>query len=160
MKNVLIAVTSVLALGITACKKEIVQSPPAKDTTASTATEIDLLKDSVYLYSKEIYLWHELLPAYEAFNPRQYAGIDALSSATAVMNGIRKLQPLDRFSFVTTKETSEGLQTGADVDYGFFIKAAAADKADPIDSVHWFVSYVFNKSSAGIAGVQRGWYIN
>lgn len=76
------------------------------------------------------------------------------------MNAIRNLQPLDHFSFVTTKEASAGLQTGADEDYGFFIKAASVDKADPVDSVRWFVTYVFDKSTAGIAGVNRGWYIN
>ncbi|MEJ7683159.1 MAG: hypothetical protein WKG06_35945 [Segetibacter sp.] len=58
------------------------------------------------------------------------------------------------------KKLLRGLQTGADVDYGFFIKAASVDKADPIDSVRWFVTYVFDKSTAGVAGVSRGWYIN
>src|SRR6185503_2909523 len=75
------------------------------------------------------------------------------------MNAIRKLQPLDRFSFVTTAEKSNSLQTGQDNDFGFFIKAASIDVADPIDSVYWFVTYAYDQSSAGQAGVQRGWYI-
>ncbi|MCW3106905.1 MAG: hypothetical protein JWQ09_1411, partial [Segetibacter sp.] len=50
--------------------------------------------------------------------------------------------------------------TGVSVDYGFFIKAAAADKVEPIDSVHWYVEYVFDQSTAGTSGLNRGWYIN
>ncbi len=160
MSRVLIAITLVFILFITSCKKDITNNPSAAGADTTSVSQTDLLKDSVYLYSKEIYLWHDLLPSYQAFNPRQYTGTDDLKSASAVMNAIRKLQPLDRFSFVTTKEASAGLQTGASVDYGFFIKAASIDKADPIDSVRWFVTYVFDKSTAGLAGVSRGWYIN
>ncbi len=159
MHKILITIASVLILFITSCKKDITDNTSNGDPGTSSS-QTNLLKDSVYLYSKEIYLWHDLLPSYETFNPRQYTGADDLKSASAVMNAIRNLQPLDRFSFVATKETSEGLQTGADVDYGFFIKAASIDKADPIDSVRWFVSYVFDKATAGAAGVNRGWYIN
>lgn len=159
MHKVFITIACVLIL-TTSCKKDI-QNDTSNNTPATpSVSQTDLLKDSVYLYSKEIYLWHNLIPSYEAFNPRQYTGTDDASSATAVMNAIRGLQPLDRFSFVTTKETSAGLQTGADVDYGFFIKAASVDKAEPMDSIHWFVTYVFNNSTAGAAGVSRGWYIN
>ncbi len=160
MQKALITITFFLILFITSCKKDIKESSPTGGPATSSVSQTDLLKDSVYLYSKEIYLWHDLIPSYEAFNPRQYSGTDAQGSASAVMDAIRKLQPLDHFSFVTTKETSEGLQTGADVDYGFFIKAASVDKADPADSVRWFVTYVFDKSAAGLASVSRGWYIN
>lgn len=160
MHKVLITITSVLILFITSCKKDITNAPSTIASDTASVSPTDLLKDSVYLYSQEIYLWQDLIPSYKAFNPRQYSGADDLASASAVMNAIRKLQPLDRFSFVTTKETSQGLQTGAAVDYGFFVKAASIDKADPIDSVRWFVSYVFDKSTAGAAGVSRGWYVN
>lgn len=159
MHRVLITMASVLILFITSCKKDITDKA-SNAPGSSSVSQGDLLKDSVYLYSKEIYLWHDLIPSYETFNPRQYTATDDQKSASAVMNAVRKLQSLDRFSFVTTKEASEGLQTGADVDYGFFVKAASVDKDDVIDSVHWFVSYVFDKSAAGAAGVSRGWYIN
>jgi carboxyl-terminal processing protease len=145
------------SLFIISCKKE---NSPAKAPGSTTTTEEDLLKDSVYLYTKEVYLWQDLIPGYDQFNPRQYTGSTELESAQNVMNAIRKLQPLDRFSFVTTEEESNGLQTGQDNDFGFFIKAASIDQADPIDSVYWFVTYAYDQSSAGQAGVQRGWYIN
>jgi len=149
----LLAASSLL---IISCSKK--DSSPGK-TPTSTTTEEDLLKDSVYLYTKEVYLWQDLIPPYDQFNPRQYTGSTELESAQAVMNAIRKLQPLDRFSFVTTQEESNSLQTGQDNDFGFFIKAASIDVADPIDSVYWFVTYAYDQSSAGQAGVQRGWYI-
>ena len=76
------------------------------------------------------------------------------------MNAVRNLQPLDRFSFVTTIEQSNGIQTGQDQDFGFFIKAGSIDKAPPTDSVFWYVTYVYNQSTAGVAGMKRGWIIN
>ena len=145
------------SLIIISCSKK--DNSPGKTPTSMT-TEEDLLKDSVYLYTKEVYFWQDLIPGYDQFNPRQYTGSTELESAQAVMNAIRKLQPLDRFSFVTTDEQSNSLQTGEDKDFGFFIKAASIDQADPLDSIYWFVTYTYDQSSAGQAGVQRGWYIN
>ena len=154
----LLSLVFVLAAG--SCKKEAVPETTSGTGQTAAASQSDLLKDSVYLYSKEIYLWPEVILSYDVFNPRQYNGSTDEQSATTEMNAIRALQPLDRFSFVTTKEESAGLQTGAAVDYGFFVKAAAMDKVEPVDSVRWFVEYAFDKSPAGLAGVSRGWYLN
>ena len=156
MKQVwsLLLASSVLVIS---CRKKDSPSSPGNTTTA---TRLDLLRDSVYLYSKEVYLWQDVIPTYDQFNPRQYQGSTELEAAQKVMDAIRKLQPLDRFSFVTTHDQSTGLQTGEDKDYGFFIKAASIDKEAPLDSVYWFVEYVYDQSSAGQAGVQRGWYIS
>jgi carboxyl-terminal processing protease len=161
----LVALTVVLSLLFTlnACKKkDATPSIPSVPNTPNTptATEKDLLADSVYLYSKEVYLWHSVLPSYEQFNPRQYEVSDEFTSAENVMAAITKLEPLDRYSFVTTQAESSGLSTGDNTDWGFFVKAVALDYAYPLDSVHWFVSYVYKNSNAGTAGVQRGWYIN
>jgi C-terminal processing protease CtpA/Prc len=127
--------------------------------TAAT-TRLDLLKDSVYLYTKEVYLWNEVIPSYQQFNPRRFSGADELTTAVNEMNGIKALQPLDRFSFVMTEEESDGLQSGEDKDFGFFIKAAAVDKSAPTDSIYWFVTYAYKNSTAGKAGVDRGWRVN
>ena len=144
------------------CKKEDVGS--GTDTPpVSNASRLDLLRDSIFLYTKEIYLWHEVLPSYETFNPRKYTGSTDLEAAQKVMSAIRNLQPQDKkhaYSFVTTQEESDQIQTGEDKDYGFFIKAAAIDKVQPFDSVFWFVQYVYKNSPSGLAGVERGWYIS
>jgi carboxyl-terminal processing protease len=127
---------------------------------SSTSTTEELLMDSVYLYSKEVYFWNDRIPSYDQFNPRQYKASDELASAQNVMDAIKELQPLDRYSFVTTREESDGLQTGEDKDFGFFVKSASVDVAAPIDSIYWFVNYVYDRSTAGVAGVKRGWIVN
>jgi C-terminal processing protease CtpA/Prc len=139
------------------CKKS---SSDNANTAPSTGTEQDKLMDSVYLYSQEVYFWNSVLPSYSQFNPRQYAGSDELTSGTNVMNAIRKLESLDRYSFVVTKAVSNGIQTGAGTDFGFLVKSYAVDLAQPIDSVYWFVNYVYSQSNAGLSGVTRGWRVN
>jgi len=141
------------------CKKKD-SSSSGNNNNNNPPTEEDLLKDSVYLYTKEVYLWQDVIPSYDQFNPRQYTGTSELEAAQNEMNAIRALQPLDRFSFVTTDAQSSGLQTGQDVDFGFFIKAASIDQVQPLDSIYWFVTYAYAQSPAGQAGVQRGWYIS
>src|SRR5690242_17491387 len=95
----LLMASSVLVIS---CRKK--DTPGAPGNTTTTATRLDLLRDSVYLYSKEVYLWQDVIPTYDQFNPRQYQGSTELESAQKVMDAIRKLQPLDRFSFVTTHD--------------------------------------------------------
>lgn len=148
-----------LSLVVFSCRKNKDAGTPATpDLSNSTAEE--LLMDSVYLYSREVYFWNNLLPSYSQFNPRQYKGSSELGSAQNVMNAIRSLQPNDRYSFVTTIEESDGIQSGQDKDYGFFVKAASVDEVAPVDSVYWFVNYVYDQSPAGGVGVKRGWIVN
>lgn len=156
MRNFILPLVICSLLIGTACQKKSEFTLTGADSTATNATKFDLLKDSVYLYSKEVYLWNTLLPSYAQFNPRQYSGSTELASATNVLNAVRALQPLDRFSFVTSTAAASGLQTGEDVDLGFLVKPVALDRAYPIDSVYWFVNYVYTNSPAGKAGVQRG----
>jgi carboxyl-terminal processing protease len=147
----------VFPLLVLSCKKnESIREtvPPTPETTS------DLLMDSVYLYSKEVYFWNDRIPSYNQFNPRQYRAGTALSSAINVMNAIRALQASDRYSFVTTREESEGIQSGQNRDFGFFVKSFAEDLVAPADSIAWYVSYVYDQSTAGLAGVKRGWKIN
>lgn len=163
MKRLVLLYVPLLLIAGTACQKRVENlpaAPPSPGQPVGTASALDLLRDSVYLFSKEVYLWEDLIPGYEQFNPRQYQGTTELAAASGVMNAIKKLQPLDRFSFVTSRESSTALQTGQNVDYGFFVKAAAVDVAEPIDSIRWFVTYVYDQSATGRAGVKRGWYIN
>ncbi len=161
-----LAIAAGLVLAGFSCKKNNSTATPPVVTptdTLSAAGELNLIRDSLYLYSKEIYLWHEVIPSYAVFNPRQYTGSTELAAAQAEMAGIRALQPQDNkhsYSFVTTQASSDAIQTGNDQDYGFFIKAASIDKANPIDSIYWFVEYVYKNAPSGTAGVQRGWYIS
>ncbi len=156
----LLLIPAALVFAPSCKKKDKITPPPVVNTDTA---KIDLLRDSLYLYTKEVYLWHEVIPSYAVFDPRHYTGATELAAAKNEMAGIRALQPQDNkhgYSFVTTQDESNAIQTGQDVDYGFFIKAASLDKALPYDSVYWFVEYVYKNSPSGLAGVQRGWYIS
>ncbi len=50
------------------CKKSNKEEP--------RGTRSELSADSMFLYAKEVYLWNESLPSYDAFNPRQYVSSD------------------------------------------------------------------------------------
>lgn len=143
------------------CQKSISDEPGNPNDTITTPPSMsDLLKDSIYLFTKEVYLWHEVLPSYDVFNPRQYTGATDLEAAQNEMKAIRALEPLDRYSFVITKTESEGLQDGTNSDYGFDVFPAYADSVAPYDSARWYVEYVYKNSPAGKASVERSWYIN
>ncbi|MEO5683263.1 MAG: S41 family peptidase [Chitinophagaceae bacterium] len=164
-KNLYLFTALLVLLLAASCKKNDTGAtgPPTGTDTLTAAAKLGLLLDSVYLYSKEVYLWHEVIPSYAVFNPRQYTGASELAAAQNEMAAIRALQPQDKkhsYSFVTTQEGSSAIQTGAAKDYGFFIKSASIDKALPNDSIYWYVEYVYKSSPAGTAGIQRGWYIS
>lgn len=164
MRNAfLLIIVAVCFSSLISCQKELNDSGGSgTDTTGNggTPSQSDLLKDSVYLYTKEVYLWHEVIPTYDVFNPRGFSGATDEEAAQNELDAIKALQPLDRYSFVTTNAESEGLQTGTNNDFGFLVKAAALDVAEPIDSIYWFVNYVYDKSPAGLAGVERGWHVS
>jgi carboxyl-terminal processing protease len=60
-----------IAIGVAffaACKKTP-KPTPEPDPVDSRA---DLTRDSIFYYAKEMYLWSDALPSYDAFNPRKY----------------------------------------------------------------------------------------
>lgn len=156
----LVVLSLLCILVLAACKKKKTPDPTPTPNPTPTATAEELMMDSVYLFSRELYLWNTLMGTYTSFNPRQYKGSTELASAQGVMTAIKKLQPNDRFSFVTTIDQSNSISTGDDVDYGLYVQPFAVDYAYPLDSIYWFVPYVYKNSPAGLAGVKRGWIIN
>ncbi|WP_207423180.1 S41 family peptidase [Desertivirga brevis] len=65
----------ILTISLNSCSKddeleednsEVGNTPPANGTRE------ELTKDSIFLYAKQVYLWNDALPSYEAFNPRRY----------------------------------------------------------------------------------------
>lgn len=162
-------------------KKDVVETKPLTDAERmaasinnyqvaappATTNEIDLVADSAYLYAKETYLWNTntkttwdsslLEIGYNKFNPRQYNSADVVATGQKVMAALKAFSSNnDRFSFATTKEESDGIQTGETKDYGFFVKPAYINATD----VKWFLTYVYAQSDAGLKGVKRGWIIN
>lgn len=69
-----------LLTGLSACKKDNMgETEPPVSPLTGTRTEFTL--DSIYLYARQIYLWSDALPSYQAFSPRKYAS--ALTGITA-----------------------------------------------------------------------------
>jgi carboxyl-terminal processing protease len=140
-----------LALLFTACKKEDSVTPGnLAPTPTDNTSAADKLKDSTLLYTKDIYLWHDKIPA--TFNARSYA------DPAAIMTAIRQyaIEPgfsssVDRWSFAVNQQEWDNVSSGVAGDFGlnvFFrqegdLRVRAVEKASP----------------AGRAGVRRGWRI-
>jgi C-terminal processing protease CtpA/Prc len=147
----IVAPALLLALSFVACKKEISeqQASPAPTPTNNTSAA-DKLKDSTLLYTKDIYLWNEKIPA--SFNARNYA------DPAAIMTAIRQyaIEPgfttsVDRWSFAIGQKEWDNVSSGVAGDFGlniFFMKEGDLR-----------VRAVEKNSPAGQAGVKRGWRI-
>lgn len=125
-------------MGLSSCKKNADAINAAPD-----------LRDSVYAYSKEVYLWSDNLPATNVFNPLSYP------SADSIMRKVRTYSPFvngryqDRWSFVIDKTQWDNVVSGNSTDTG--IRYAFNTESD------LRVKLVYSQSSAGKLGVTRGW---
>ncbi|MCF3107756.1 hypothetical protein LL912_03085 [Niabella sp. CC-SYL272] len=127
-------------------------------------TEQQRVADSVYLFSREIYLWDEIRStSYGSFNPRQYVKSTDLETAEATIEAVRNTNAYDRdkkYSYATDYYDSEAANkaTQPESSYGFFVKRGWSNRMSGSGSfTGWFVTYVFPNSEAGQQGVQRGW---
>jgi carboxyl-terminal processing protease len=165
MKKLLL-IAGLALVFFTACKK----SKPAEETqtTTTTATSLDLIKDSVFLYAKEDYYWYDGLPDYNTFNPRATTGSDDLTALTNEVNKISQYKintltglPYEyysaspgqaKYSFIDEGETSTRLSavTG---DFGFAPLYTAGSLTD------LRIKYVYPGSPADLAGIKRGYQI-
>jgi hypothetical protein len=125
-------------IGLSSCKTN--ETKPVAD-----------LRDSVYQYSKEFYLWTDNLPTQQVFNPLSYANANdamlKLRTYSPFVNG--KYQ--DRWSFVIEASIWDNIVSGNNsdtgADYGF------------VNDNDLRVRLVYSKSSAGTQGVKRGWKV-
>lgn len=124
-----------------------------------------MVKDSVYLYAKEDYLWYDALPDYNSFNPRSYMGSNDLAALQGEVDAISqfKINPVTnypyeynssnrghaKYSFIDQGETSQVL-SGNNGDFGFY------PVYTPISSTDLRVRYVNPGSPAAAAGLHRG----
>jgi C-terminal processing protease CtpA/Prc len=121
-------------VAVSSCKKDKPDNPNS------------LINELAYKESKDWYLWTEKLPSQEVFNP------GALKDIFAVMDKIKSYQKLDKWSFAETKEETELSQNSSANDFGFMVKFASDTEIRVI--------YVYDNSSAGLAGVKRTWILN
>ena len=150
---------------LTACSKPDVSAPPSPaptptPTPVAVTTDPDKIKDSVLLYTKDVYLWYNQIPSY--FEARSYADPEA------IMTTIRQYStepgfsaPVDRWSFAMKKTEWDNMSGGlgstfsstsaADGDFGFGVFFNAEGDLR--------VKSVEKESPAGLAGIRRSWRI-
>lgn len=149
---------------ISACKKDSVTPEEVPTATAATATRDQLTKDSIFLYTKELYYWNTSLPSYTAFNPRSYSSNEtelyALTQYSADPTTGKPYEYVDgsdpKYSFIDYSATNGKVSTlnlKADVngtanDYGFSVMYNTTTDLR--------VKYVYPNSPASQQGLTRG----
>jgi len=151
----------ILLLVFGACKKAkddvIATTPPT--TTPVTPSADDILKDSVLLLSKDVYLWTTQVPA--SFDARSY------DDPVKLMEGIRQYSiepgfsgPVDRYSFAIKKDEWDNMSEGLGL-----VQNVLTPNGDFGMTVFFRVDgdlrvrLVEPNSPAGLAGIHRGWRI-
>jgi len=170
MKKLLYLLILGFVVAASSCNKAKVKPtpiPPPVDTTAKpskTGSTLDLIKDSVYLYDDEEYLWYASLPTYATFKPRTVTGAD---DKTALDNEVNQLsqfainpatgKPYEYYGDGTAKYaflddgTEQGRLNGVNGDFGF---QPGYETATDLR-----VAYVYAGSPADLAGLKRGYKI-
>ena len=131
---------------------------PSKEGTA-----LQLMQDSIYLYTQEAYLWNDQLPSYAKFNPRSFTNsdpkaaldkeLDALSQYAINPNTNKPYEyypnspGLAKYSFVDDGTEGDALN-GIKGDFGFDYNY------NQVDDIR--VLYAYPGSPAGKAGITRG----
>ncbi len=156
----------ILSLGsLIACKKNVdVPAPTSAITPAAAPVAVTVdpnkIKDSVLLYSKDIYLWNNQIPS--TFDARSFA------DPIAIMMAIRQYSiepgfsaPVDRWSFAMKKTEWDNLSGGL----GSTFAGTKAANGDFGLTVFFFsqgdlrVKSVEKESPAGRAGIRRSWRV-
>lgn len=149
IKQFSVTALAVTALVFSACKKEKgVEAPPTPPPPAVTAA--DKMKDTVMLYSRDIYLWNKQIPA--SFNARQYGDPDLIMKAIRPFS----IDPgfsaaVDKWSFAYKKADWDNVSGGITKDFGLNVFFRADNDLR--------VKAIEKNSPAGIAGIRRGWRI-
>ena len=165
MRKLFYLLLIVSAFGIISCKKDKKNAGTTIGPSKQGST-LDLIRDSIYLYAKEDYLWYDGLPDYATFNPRGITGSDDITALTNEVNQISqyKINPLTnkpyeyyapspgeaKYSFIDDGSVSTELN-GTRGDFGF------APLYNDINDLR--VKYVYPGSPADLAGIKRGYQI-
>jgi C-terminal processing protease CtpA/Prc len=151
---------------VLSCKKDNSTNNNNTIQPSKTGSTLDLIRDSIYLYSQEAYLWYDGLPDYATFNPRGITGTNDLSALAKEVDKISqyKINPATgkpyeyyesspgeaKYSFIDEGGTSTQLG-GVNGDFGFApLYTTTTDLR---------IKYVYAGSPAGLAGIKRGYQI-
>jgi C-terminal processing protease CtpA/Prc len=183
-RRFLVVLFAVSALTFGACKKNKVEPNPTPDPPVTppttTATRQQLSLDSIFLYAKEVYYWNEKLPTYAAFNPRQYSSLstDLLNYEKALFEITKYSNPGEwksgatssKFSYISDKTTENPSTTGFVLDKSLAVNLEGNGNDIGLRVVPYltnsttrsyllFVTAVYDKSPAMLAGMKRGMVI-
>jgi carboxyl-terminal processing protease len=155
----------ILTAGIfSACSKK--PNTKNQDTGNKPPTTLDLIKDSVYLYAREDYLWNNQLPDYGTFAPRGFKDPDDYTALSNELDALSQFainplthQPYEyypdapgiaKYSFIDDGSVTAGIN-GTKGDFGFdYLYNLVNDIR---------VIFVYPGSPADIAGIKRGYQI-
>ncbi|MDB5137658.1 MAG: hypothetical protein JWP37_4261 [Mucilaginibacter sp.] len=169
MKKIFYSLLLLSVILASSCTKEKKVVPkPITDTTKLTPTALDLIKDSVFLFAKEDYLWYDQLPTYQVFNPRSFTDPDDMTALTKEVDALSQIainptttKPYEyyvpnpgeaKYSFIDDGSVSAELN-GVKGDFGF------APFYNHLDESDLRVKYVYPGSPADLKGIKRGYRI-
>ncbi|RDC56370.1 hypothetical protein DU508_12270 [Pedobacter chinensis] len=148
---------------ITSCKKDTATPEEPITNPTITASRDELTKDSIFLYTKELYYWNTSLPTYDAFKPRSYSSNESeLYALTQYSSDPSTGKPYEyvsgysepKYSFIDYVTTTGKVATlKADVngtanDYGFSVMYNTTSDLR--------IKYVYPNSPASEQGLTRG----
>ena len=129
------------------CTKEDVIENGSDPQTVNVA---DRIKDSVLLFSQDIYLWNSQIPS--TFNPRTFSDPDKVMSAIRTYSQEPGFtQPVDRWSFAVKQDEWDDISAGVTQDFGLSVFFYAEGDLR--------VKSVEKRSPAARAGIRRGWRV-
>jgi len=157
-----LVIALLIVVTIFSCKK----NNPNVIGPNSPGTTLDKIKDSIYLYANEDYLWNTALPTYSDFAPRTFTNSVDLTALTSEINSLSQYavnpatglpyeyyapDPGDaKYSFIDDGTETSALN-GIKGDFGFDVQYNLENDLR--------VEYVYPGSPAGLAGIQRGYKI-
>lgn len=167
MRKIFYFFTVILIISFSACKKDKPGTNDNDDNSGppSTGTALDRIRDSVFLYPKETYLWYDQLPSYKNFQPRNYVSTDTITGLSSEVDHLSQyaINPATKlpyeyydnsgtakYSFIDDGSVSSELG-GNGGDFGFSVFY-------PTD-LDLRVKYVYPGSPADKAGIKRGYQI-
>ena len=171
----LIFLITLFGLGLASCKrKDPTPTPPP------TTGRANLSRDSIFHYAKQVYLWNDALPTYDAFNPQKFTTANTdflnyekelialaqykinpatgrayeyyLNGADSKYSYISDIANKNPTAFIPEKKSAVDLE-GNGNDFG--IKLGAYGQDDIGQEFALFVTAVYQNSPADKAGVVR-----
>jgi len=165
MKKIYYVAIILFISSLTACKKDNKNNNNNNNNNNGTPkpTTLDLIKDSVYLYAKEDYLWFDALPSYDAFSPRSFKDPSDLNALQSELDALSQFainpstgNPYEysdynpgtaKYSFIDDGTESAALN-GIKGDFGLDVQYNLVNDLR--------VEYTYAGSPAGMAGITRG----